>query len=45
MPHDAIENTLRAEDDPAKVVDVLVKLALDHGGPDNVTVLVIDVGG
>jgi protein phosphatase len=45
VPHDIIENALRAEDDPAKAVDVLVKAALDHGGPDNVTVLVMDVVG
>jgi serine/threonine protein phosphatase PrpC len=45
VPHDAIEKTIRDEDDPAQAVEVLVKLALDHGGRDNVTVLVVDVVG
>jgi serine/threonine protein phosphatase PrpC len=45
VAHDVIENTLRAEDDPAQAVEVLVKVALDYGGRDNVTVLVIDVVG
>jgi protein phosphatase len=45
VPHDVIENTLRADDDPANAVDVLMKAALDHGGRDNVTVLVIEVVG
>jgi serine/threonine protein phosphatase PrpC len=45
VPHDVIENALRAEDDPTKAVDGLVRSALDHGGRDNVTVLVIDVEG
>jgi PPM family protein phosphatase len=45
VPHEAIENTLRVEDDPAQAVDVLVRSAIEHGGFDNVTVLVIDVVG
>ncbi len=45
VPHNVIEDALRTQDDPAQAVEVLVKSALDHGGRDNVTVLVIDVVG
>lgn len=45
VPHSLIEETLRAEDDPARAVDALLKAALDHGGRDNVTVLVVHVVG
>ncbi|MEV4278692.1 PP2C family protein-serine/threonine phosphatase [Actinoplanes xinjiangensis] len=43
VPHDVIENALQSEGDPAQAVNALIRSALDHGGPDNVTVLVIDV--
>ena len=43
VPHDVIEDALRAEEDPARAVDLLTGSALDRGGPDNVTVLLIDV--
>jgi serine/threonine protein phosphatase PrpC len=43
VPHHVIEDALRAEVDPDQAVDVLVKAALDQGGRDNVTVLVINV--
>ena len=45
VPHHVLENALRTENDCAQAVDVLVRSAHDHGGPDNVTVLVIDVEG
>jgi serine/threonine protein phosphatase PrpC len=45
VPHDVIESTVRAEQDPAQTVELLVKSTLDHGGPDNVTLLAIDVVG
>lgn len=43
VPAADIETALGLVDDPAKVADQLVRLALDQGGPDNVTVLVVDV--
>ncbi len=43
VPHHLIHATLAAPGGPGQVADRLVRLALDHGGPDNVTVLVIDV--
>ncbi len=43
VPHDLIDATLSASENPQVVADRLVSLALDHGGPDNVTVIVADV--
>ena len=43
LNHVSIEQRVRADPDPQNAVDVLVKVALQAGGRDNVTVLVIDV--
>jgi protein phosphatase len=43
VPFDLIDATLRSSSDPNEVADRLITLAIDHGGPDNVTVIVIDV--
>lgn len=45
VPHGVIEDVLRTVDESAQAVDDLVTSALDHGGRDNVTVLVVDVVG
>jgi serine/threonine protein phosphatase PrpC len=45
VPHSLIDTALSSVDDPADAVDALVKSALDHGGLDNVSVLVIDILG
>jgi serine/threonine protein phosphatase PrpC len=43
VPHDLVDATLRSSSDPGEAADRLVALALEHGGPDNVTVVVIHV--
>lgn len=43
VPHDLIHAALSSSNRPGDVAGQLVALALDHGGPDNVTVIVIDV--
>jgi protein phosphatase len=42
---DGIEAALLAHADPQQAADALVQLALDGGGRDNVTVVVIDTRG
>jgi serine/threonine protein phosphatase PrpC len=43
VPHQLIRSALNSMDSPAQVVDTLVGSALDHGGRDNVTVMIIDI--
>jgi PPM family protein phosphatase len=43
VPHDLIHAAMSSSDSPDNVADRLVSLALDHGGPDNVTVIVVDI--
>jgi protein phosphatase len=43
VPHDLVQETLQTTGTPADAADRLVALAIDHGAPDNVTVLVMDV--
>ncbi|WP_440067693.1 PP2C family protein-serine/threonine phosphatase [Streptosporangium sp. OZ121] len=43
VPGELIQDTLRSSNDPEEVADRLITLATDHGGPDNITVIVIDV--
>jgi protein phosphatase len=43
VPQEVIQAVLQASGSPAEVADDLIASALDQGGPDNVTVCVIDV--
>ena len=43
VPHDLVDTTLRRPGDPDETAGHLVTLAIDHGGRDNVAVIVIDV--
>lgn len=43
VPHELIHEALTASGSPEQTADRLVQLAMDHGAPDNVTALVIDV--
>lgn len=43
VEHDAISSVLRRLADPADAAAELVRLANEHGGHDNITVLVLDV--
>jgi PPM family protein phosphatase len=43
VPEQAISAVLRRIDDPAQAADELVRLAVEGGGRDNVTVVVVDV--
>ena len=43
VPHGLVHATLNSAEGPRETADRLVALAIDHGGPDNVTVIVIDV--
>ncbi|WP_433249267.1 PP2C family protein-serine/threonine phosphatase [Streptosporangium sp. CA-135522] len=38
-----IQDALRSSKDPEEAADHLIRLAIDHGGPGNITVIVIDV--
>jgi protein phosphatase len=43
VPHSTIHNALASHDPPQQIVDLLIRLANNAGGPDNTTVLLIDV--
>jgi protein phosphatase len=43
VPPDVVRATLVAVGEPGEIADRLIGLALESGGPDNVTVVVIDV--
>lgn len=45
VPLELIHAALAATPNPAEAVDRLITTALDHGGPDNITVAVIDIQG
>lgn len=42
---DRIANALRSETDALTAAEKLVKESLDHGAPDNVTVVIVDIDG
>jgi protein phosphatase len=42
VPPDQIAATLHSPSSPDDTADRLVALAIDHGGPDNISVIVID---
>jgi serine/threonine protein phosphatase PrpC len=42
VPGDLIQTTLSSSYDSEQAADRLVALAVDHGAPDNITVIVID---
>jgi protein phosphatase len=43
VPFELLDATLKSSSDPNDVADRLITLAIEHGGPDNVTAIVIDV--
>jgi serine/threonine protein phosphatase PrpC len=43
VPHEVIRDSLTSAGSPAETANHLVTLANGHGGPDNTTVIVIDV--
>ncbi|MBG6065406.1 PP2C family protein-serine/threonine phosphatase [Micromonospora ureilytica] len=43
VPHEQIRAALVSNESPGKVADQLVAMAVDQGGHDNVTVIVIEV--
>ncbi len=43
VPHDLVHATLNSSIGPDQAADRLITLAIDHGGPDNITVIVADV--
>jgi protein phosphatase len=43
VPHELVRATLNSPGGPNETADSLIALAIDHGGPDNITVIVIDV--
>ncbi|MEV4753004.1 protein phosphatase 2C domain-containing protein [Streptosporangium sp. NPDC049248] len=43
VPRELIQDALCSSKDPEEVADHLITLAINHGGPDNITVIVIDV--
>lgn len=43
VPFDLIRAALTSPEGPDETADRLITLAIDHGGPDNVTVIVIDI--
>jgi PPM family protein phosphatase len=42
VPHELIDDAMRSPMDPEETAERLVSLAIDHGGHDNVTVIVIE---
>ena len=45
LPHDSIAQTLAETDDAQSAAELLIDRANEAGGEDNITVVVIDVGG
>jgi protein phosphatase len=45
VPSDQILDSMASSEEPDEVVNRLIAMATDRGGPDNITVIVIDVTG
>ncbi|MEV7012021.1 protein phosphatase 2C domain-containing protein [Streptosporangium sp. NPDC051022] len=45
VPNELISDTMRSSGDPGETAERLVTLAIERGGPDNITVVVIAVQG
>jgi protein phosphatase len=43
VPHELVHATLSSSSGPDDTADRLITLAIDQGGPDNITVIVIDI--
>jgi serine/threonine protein phosphatase PrpC len=43
VPQHLIHDAMTSSDNPGETADLLITLAIDHGGPDNITVVVIDM--
>jgi protein phosphatase len=43
VPHELLHATLSSSSGPDETADRLITLAIDHGGPDNISVIVIDI--
>jgi protein phosphatase len=43
VPHELVHAALNSPSGPDETADGLITLAIDHGGPDNITVIVMDI--